>query len=155
MNLWLSSNVSVVVILRRFNLLGNHKKQDYYFIFVEVFVKPDSKRAERVFRCFHDDIFLRMTCRPIRFLYFPTIFLSKTCQPERPARPVCQSGVCRGKQGPDRCRMPVVFSRSGGVPEIRYKWALPCRDGGFRNLKKQLKSMGQTNRAAGFTKILF
>lgn len=41
------------------------------------------------------------------------------------------------------------------VPEIRYKWALPCRDGGFRNLKKQLKSMGQTNRAAGFTKILF
>lgn len=113
-NLWLSSNVSVIVILRRFNLLGNHKKQDYYFVFVEVFVKPDSKRAERVFRCFHDDIFLRMTCRPIRFLYFQAIFLSKTCQPERPARPVCQSGVCRVKRGPDRYRMPVVFSRSGG-----------------------------------------
>ena len=57
MNLWLFSNVSVVVILRRFNLLGNHKKQDYYFVFVEVFVKPDSKRAERVFRCVYDDIF--------------------------------------------------------------------------------------------------
>lgn len=39
------------------------------------------------------------------------------------------------------------------VPEIRYKWVLPCRDGGFRNVKKRLKSMGQTNRAGGFFRV--
>lgn len=155
MNLWLFSNVSVIVILRRFNLLGNHKKQDCYFVFVEVFVKPDSKRAERVFRCFYDDIFLRMTCRSIRFLYFPAIFSF--------------GNMSTGKAGPTGLPKRGLPGETGAgsmqdaggvfpfwrVPEIRYRWALPCRDGGFRNVKKQLKSMGQTNRAAGFTKILF
>ena len=47
------------------------------------------------------------------------------------------------------------FWRGAGDPVQVGFGALPRRDGGFRNLKKQLKSMGQTNRAAGFTKILF